>query len=68
MQSPDRSSEVLLIRDQLKVLTEAFDLALKKNLQIGDIKKIYHEMHLMQNKLDEILSDILVNAKKNKTC
>ena len=67
MQSPEQSSEVLLIRGQLKVLAEAFDLALKKDVQLQDIKKIYHEMHLMQNKLDEILSDILVNAKKIKT-
>ena len=44
MQSPDLSSEALLIRSQLKSLTEAFDFSIKKDLPLGEVKKIFHEM------------------------
>lgn len=60
MQSPELSSEILLLQQQLESVTKVFDAALKKDLQLSELKIIFHEMKLLRARLDE-----LTGAKKN---
>jgi hypothetical protein len=59
MQSPDLISEIHLLQQQLESTTKAFDLALKKDVQLGELKSIFHEMKVLQ----ERLNDLQVNMK-----
>jgi hypothetical protein len=44
MQSQDQHSERTSLQFQLKSLTEKFDHALKQDMELGELKKIFHEM------------------------
>ena len=54
MQRADLSLEQSILQNQLTALTEAFDIAIKKDLTLAEVKKIFHEMRIIQSKLDEI--------------
>jgi hypothetical protein len=63
MQSQDEYSETTSLQLQLKSVTEKFDLAVKKDVHLGELKKLYHEMKELQIKLDA-LRDQNSNASK----
>ncbi len=54
MQPPDLSSEILLLQQQLESITKAFDLAVKKDVQLGELKTIFHEMKILQARLNDL--------------
>ncbi len=57
MQPPDLSSEILLLQQQLESITKAFDLAVKKDMQLGELKTIFHEMKVLQARLNDLKAD-----------
>jgi hypothetical protein len=58
MQPPDKSSEILLLQQQLESVTKAFDLAVKKDMQLGELKTIFHEMKILQARLNDLQNNM----------
>jgi hypothetical protein len=56
MQTIELQPEINSLRNQLSSLTEKFDLALSNNVNLGDAKKLFHEMRILQARID-ILSN-----------
>jgi hypothetical protein len=54
MQSQDQYSETTSLQIQLKSVTEKFDLAVKKDAQLGELKLLLHEMKELKIKLDAL--------------
>jgi len=54
MQSQDQYSKTTSLQLQLKSVTEKFDVALKKDVQLGELKPLFHEMRELQIKLDAL--------------
>ena len=54
MQCPDQSSEIALIESQLDSLTLLFDQAVAKDAHLGELKKIFHEIRLCRDKLEQL--------------
>ena len=54
MQSSEPSTELSFLRIELARLKEAFDLAIQKDLTLGEVKNIFHEMRLVHHKIDRI--------------
>ena len=54
MQPEDQDLEIASLQLQLQGLKEKFDRAIKSNIELGEIKKIFHEMKKLQIRLDEL--------------
>ncbi len=54
MQPPDQTSEIILLQQQLESITKAFDIAVKKDMQLGELKTIFHEMKILQARLNDL--------------
>ena len=54
MQSSEPSTELSFLRVELARLKEAFDLAIQKDLTLGEVKNIFHEMRMVHDKIDRI--------------
>ncbi len=54
MQSPDLTSEILFLQNQLKTISTAFDDAIKKDVELAELKIIFHEMKKLQSRLDSL--------------
>ena len=54
MQSQDQYSETTSLQLQLKSATEKFDLAVQKDVQLGKLKLLLHEMKELKIKLDAL--------------
>jgi hypothetical protein len=57
MQVIEIQPEINSLQNQLSSLTEKFDLALSNNVNLGDAKKLFHEMRILQARI-EVLSNI----------
>jgi hypothetical protein len=57
MLTPDLSSEILLLQQQLESITKDFDLAVKRDVQLGELKTIFHEMKVLQARLKDLEAD-----------
>jgi hypothetical protein len=55
MQVIEIQPEINSLQNQLSSLTEKFDLALSNNVNLGDAKKLFHEMRILQARI-EVLS------------
>jgi hypothetical protein len=53
MQSTDQHSDRPSLQLQLQLLTDNFDKALKKDMELGELKKIFHEMKKVKMQLEE---------------
>jgi hypothetical protein len=53
MQSSDQHSDPTSLQLQLQLLTDKFDKALKKDMELGELKKIFHEMKKIKMQLEE---------------
>ncbi len=54
MLSQDQQAEIQLLESQVQLLTEKFDLALKKDMVLGDVKKLFHELRIISFRLDQL--------------
>jgi hypothetical protein len=54
MQPEDQDLEISSLQLQLQGLKEKFDRAIKSNIELGEINKIFHEMKKLQIRLDEL--------------
>jgi hypothetical protein len=52
MQSSDQHSDRSSLQQQLELLTEKFDKALKQDMELGELKKIFHEMKIVKMQLE----------------
>ena len=53
MQSSVQHSDPTSLQLQLQLLTDKFDKALKKDMELGELKKIFHEMKKIKMQLEE---------------
>ena len=44
MQTQDQRSVAASLQHQLKTISEKFDLAIKNDVPLGELKKLFHEM------------------------
>ena len=54
MLSQDQPSEITLLENQLKLITEKFDQAVKKDMVLGDVKELFHELKIISTRLDSL--------------
>ena len=62
MNTIELQPEINSLRSQLLSLTEKFDDALTNNVNLGDAKKLFHEMRILQARID-----VLSNEKGDNT-
>jgi hypothetical protein len=58
MQPPDLSSEILTLQQQLDSVTKAFDLAVKNDMQLGELKTLFHEMKELRVRLNDLQANV----------
>jgi hypothetical protein len=63
MQPPDLTSEILLLQQQLESITKAFDLAVKNDVQLGELKSIFQEMKALRSRLDDLEGERKIENK-----
>jgi|GEM_PF-5902947 hypothetical protein len=56
MQEVVLQPEINSLQNQLSTLTEKFDHALSNNVNLGDAKKLFHEIRILQARI-EVLSN-----------
>jgi hypothetical protein len=54
MQSPDLSTERAFLQRQLELLAQSFDQAVAKDAELGELKKIFHELRVLRNRLEQL--------------
>jgi hypothetical protein len=54
MQSEDVHSEINALRLQLQTKSKEFDHVIENDLELGDAKKIFLEIRMLKNRLEEI--------------
>ena len=59
MQTIELQPEINSLQNQLSSLTEKFDLALSNNVNLGDAKKLFHEMRILQARIDVLSNERL---------
>jgi hypothetical protein len=52
MQTLDQQSKTASLQLQLKTISDKFDLAVKNDVPLGDLKKLFHEMKELKTQLD----------------
>jgi chemotaxis regulatin CheY-phosphate phosphatase CheZ len=57
MQVMEIQPEINSLQNQLSSLTEKFDLALSNNVNLGDAKKLFHEMRILQARIEVLSSE-----------
>ena len=62
MNTIELQPEINSLRSQLLSLTEKFDDALTNNVNLGDAKKLFHEMRILQARIE-----VLSNKKSDNT-
>ncbi len=62
METIELQPEINSLRNQLLSLTEKFDDALTNNVNLGDAKKLFHEMRILQARIE-----VLSNEKSDNT-
>jgi|GEM_PF-5435415 hypothetical protein len=55
MPSGNLSTEILSLQDQLKSLTGAFDDAIQKDIQLGQLKEMLQQIKILRIKLEELI-------------
>jgi len=63
MLSPDPSSEIPYIQNQLDALTKAFDQAVANDAKLGELKKIFHEIRVCRDKLEQLNNSLQQNSE-----
>ncbi len=54
MQTQDQRSVAASLQHQLKTISEKFDLAIKNDVPLGELKKLFHEMKDLKTQLDAL--------------
>ena len=54
MQTLDQHSKTALLQHQLKTISEKFDLAVKNDVPLTELKKLFHEMKELKTQLDAL--------------
>jgi hypothetical protein len=52
MQTLDQHSVTASLQLRLNTITEKFDLAIKNDVPLGELKKLFHEMKELKTQLD----------------
>jgi hypothetical protein len=69
MHSSDQPSDISSLETRLKLMTEKFDHAIKKNVELNELKKIFHEMKCLKIQLENLNplhAEISKNGSKNR--
>ena len=62
MNTIELQPEINSLRSQLLSLTEKFDDALTNNVNLGEANKLFHEMRILQERIE-----VLSNEKRDNT-
>lgn len=54
MKKKELHPDIASLENQLKSQTEVFDKALKKNLCLEELRKLFHELRILKEKVDEL--------------
>jgi hypothetical protein len=57
MQSAELQPEIVSLQIQLDSLKGKFDDALNHNVELLEVKKIFHEMKILQDRIDDLNND-----------
>ena len=57
MQSAELQPEIVSLQIQLDSLKGEFDDALNHNVELLEVKKIFHEMKILQDRIDDLNND-----------
>ena len=63
MQSPDLSTERAFLQRQLELLAQSFDQAVAKDAELGELKKIFHEIRVCRDKLEQLNNSLQQNSE-----
>jgi hypothetical protein len=54
MHSSDQPSDTDSLETRLKLMTETFDQAIKKDVELSELKRIFHEMKSLKIQLENL--------------
>ena len=57
MQSLELQPEIVSLQIQLDSLKDKFDDALNHNVELAEVKKLFHEMKILQDRIDDLNMD-----------
>lgn len=49
--------EIASLENQLKSKIEIFDKALKRNICLDEVRKLFHELRILKAKVDELIGE-----------
>lgn len=55
MKTEEQPGEIASLQSQIESLSAKFDQAIKKDLELSETKKIFHELKKAKERLDELL-------------
>ena len=55
MKPDEQPCEIASLQSQIESLSAKFDLAIKKDMELAETKKIFHELKKVKERLDELL-------------
>ena len=61
MLSQDQQSEISLLENQLKAVSQQFDIAIKKDMVLGEAKKLFKELKAISSRLDQLKDGQIIN-------
>ena len=64
MQTKEQSSEISSLQSQIESLSAKFDHAIKKDLELAETKKIFHELKKAKEKLDALIEKNPISPKQ----
>jgi hypothetical protein len=69
MSSSDQNPDINTLEASLKLMSEKFDHAIKKNVELGELQQIFHEMKSLKIQLENLkgnIAEVSQNPVKNK--
>jgi hypothetical protein len=54
MKNNEMQHDIESLENQLKSKTEIFDRALKKDMCLDEVRKLFHELRILKDKVDEL--------------
>jgi hypothetical protein len=55
MKNNEMQHDIAFLENQLKSKTEIFDRALKNDMCLDEVRKLFHELRILKDKVDELI-------------
>jgi hypothetical protein len=68
MKNNEMQHDIESLENQLKSKTEIFDRALKKVMCLDEVRKLFHELRILKDKVDELTGQESINSFPKNKC